>query len=267
MGRLLRRGALEFPPAPAAEQVHRCRSMSELFGDRVGRGARSDECKPTARVSIVKGTEGSAMKKLSLVSGVAATFALGACREERPPEPPMAESEQFEDEEEWEREQAVSEEEQPEAMEEAEPEATSFLIEVDSEIVRRCEGLDADRMVFHRDSMRADSEHRESLQKLAQCVGTGDLADERIAIIGFADPRGRHDYDFERGGERAQSVAQYLGTEGVPRDRMATMSMGEVFAMPEDRETFEFERRVTIRLADEEPGEMRPSPPTATGRG
>ena len=147
------------------------------------------------------------------------------------------------------------------------PEVTSFLLEVDQEIVRRCEGLESNRVVFHRDAERVDAEHRQSLEQLAQCVGTGDLAEERIAIIGFADRRGRHDYDFERGGERAQSVAEFLDREGVDRERIATMAMGEVFATPEDRETFGFERRVTIRLADEDPAEIRPAPPTATGRG
>jgi outer membrane protein OmpA-like peptidoglycan-associated protein len=204
------------------------------------------------------------MKKLSLVSGVAATLALSACREERPPEPP-GEPTPMEEEAPEPEMPAIPEEEEPEPSAEMDPEVTSFLIEVDAEIVRRCENLEVDRMVFHRDAMRTEPEHRQSLEQLAQCVRTGDLADERIAIIGFADVRGRHEYDFDEGGERAQSVAQYLDAEGVPRERIATMSMGEIFATPEDRETFEFERRVTIRLADD--AETRPTAPPATGRG
>lgn len=208
------------------------------------------------------------MQKRNFVYGVAATLALVACREERSPQPPIVEPVPIEDEEPLMEEEppTAPEGEETAAMEEEmDPEVTSFLIEVDSEIVRRCDNLDADRMVFHRDRMRAEPEHRRSLEQLAECVRTGDLAGERIAIIGFADTVGRHDYDFGRGGERAQSVAQYLDTEGVPRDRIATMAMGEVFAAPEDRESFGFERRVTIRLADE--GEARPTPPRATGRG
>jgi outer membrane protein OmpA-like peptidoglycan-associated protein len=205
------------------------------------------------------------MRKLSLVP-VAAALVLAGCREERPPEPPAMEMPAQEEPTEA-PPAAPEEEEEEEPMARLDPEVTSFLLEIDSEIVRRCEGLDAQRMVFHRDAERTDPEHRENLERLAQCVGTGDLAGERIAIIGFADRRGRHDFDFERGGERAQSVAEYLDREGVDRERMATMAMGEVFATPEDRETFGFERRVTIRLADEDPTDVRPPPPTATGRG
>jgi outer membrane protein OmpA-like peptidoglycan-associated protein len=201
--------------------------------------------------------------KLTIVSAVVTALALGACREERPPEPPDA---RFDEVPPPEVSEDLDEEEPPPAMEEEmDPEVTSFLLEIDQEIVRRCDGIESDRLVFHREAMRADPEHRQSLEQLAECVRTGDLAEERIAIIGFADAVGRHDYDFGRGGERAQSVAQYLDAEGVPRERIATMSMGEVFATPEDRETFEFERRVTIRLADE--AETRPTAPPMTGRG
>ena len=52
-----------------------------------------------------------------------------------------------------------------------------------------------------------------------------------ISIEGHADERGTREYNLALGQRRAESVANYLISNGINRDRLITKSYGEVFSL------------------------------------
>lgn len=132
----------------------------------------------------------------------------------------------------------------PEAPEE---ESTRGSIQVDPEIARVC---DLPTAYFEFDSAKIRGTAAQALDALATCFTRGALENREMRIIGHADPRGPVDYNFALGQRRAGSVANYLTTQGVDPNKVATTSMGELEATGRDEASWSRDRRVEILLAD-----------------
>ncbi len=224
------------------------------------------------------------MKKISMFAGVAAMVAVGGCKDEgamtRAPGDPQVVRQEFPD-------SPISEQAQqqpPEmvqqtgeippqgaAIERGEPEMEAqgpdfaaqgpgIGVDVDPLIVERCEGVETTRTFFETDQTELQEQDRQLLRKIAECFGDGELQGQSIAIVGFADPRGEFGYNYELGRRRAQSVARFLAQEGLSDDRMETLSVGEALSSPVGETGYPFERRVAIRLVqDEQPARQQPA--------
>jgi outer membrane protein OmpA-like peptidoglycan-associated protein len=86
------------------------------------------------------------------------------------------------------------------------------------------------------------------LQLLARWLqGSGGT---RVAIAGFADPRGSEPANLALSKARAEQVAQALVKAGVPRSRMTVTGKGEALsqAATGDHDAYALERRVLIEL-------------------
>ena len=57
-----------------------------------------------------------------------------------------------------------------------------------------------------------------------------------VVIQGYCDKRGTAEYNLALGERRAEAVKQYLVSQGVAADRIATVSYGKEYAFPGDTE-------------------------------
>jgi outer membrane protein OmpA-like peptidoglycan-associated protein len=73
-----------------------------------------------------------------------------------------------------------------------------------------------------------------SLDKVAQALK--DQGDRRILIVGYTGPAGVPD-EIALSKRRAEAVAEYLRTHGVPRDKLATRGLGANNPIASDRTT------------------------------
>jgi peptidoglycan-associated lipoprotein len=82
-----------------------------------------------------------------------------------------------------------------------------------------------DRVYFDTDqsSIRADA--RDTLNK--QAAWLKQYTNYPITIEGHCDERGTREYNFALGERRANSVKQYLIAQGIPADRIKTISYGK----------------------------------------
>lgn len=87
---------------------------------------------------------------------------------------------------------------------------------------------------------------RELLDALAKCLMVGSLHGQRIQLIGRADPRGEVEYNMVLGSSRAEAVASYLRSLGVPADQIGVSSRGELDAVGVDEATWALDRRVDV---------------------
>src|SRR3546814_15184938 len=88
-----------------------------------------------------------------------------------------------------------------------------------------------------------------------------------IDIYGHTDSSGSDSYNQGLSERRAASVADYLGTRGVQRARVATMGYGEsqLKCVPETSEADrQCTRRVEIRIAPVTQSEAKAAPSCAT---
>src|SRR6185503_17785545 len=92
---------------------------------------------------------------------------------------------------------------------------------IDAGILSAC-GIESSKAYFEFDSAVLQGAGRDLLDKVAQCVSEGPLKGRSIAVVGYTDPRGTDQYNERLGMSRAQSVSTYLGSKGVPGDKMAT---------------------------------------------
>jgi outer membrane protein OmpA-like peptidoglycan-associated protein len=102
---------------------------------------------------------------------------------------------------------------------------------------------------------------QEQLGRIAHCVTTGPAAGAGLELVGRADPRGTDDYNYDLGMDRADSVAGFLRSHGLPDDRLLLVSRGEQQASPESWK-WVTDRRVTLRLHAD--GSTAPSPVIST---
>lgn len=86
---------------------------------------------------------------------------------------------------------------------------------------------------------------RTKLQAAAQYLK--DHADQRILLEGRCDWHGTAEYNLGLGDRRANAVKKYLGTIGVPADKIETVSKGSLEAVKEaDDATAAKDRRVEL---------------------
>ena len=119
---------------------------------------------------------------------------------------------------------------------------------LDPELMRTC-GMAAPKAFFEFDSTVVEGADNSGLSSLAQCVNTGPLKGRKLELVGHADPRGTDAYNEQLGKSRAESVMDFLTTEGVAAENMATRSEGEKGADVTNPDEWPYDRRVDIRLA------------------
>jgi peptidoglycan-associated lipoprotein len=86
---------------------------------------------------------------------------------------------------------------------------------------------------------------RTKLQAAAQYLK--DHADQRLLLEGRCDWHGTAEYNLGLGDRRANAVKRYLGTIGVPADKIETVSKGSLEAVKEaDDATAAKDRRVEL---------------------
>jgi len=129
--------------------------------------------------------------------------------------------------------------------------ATAGSIQLSNELSSACriQFGDVDRAPkFDFDQSELLPEDREILDQVARCVTSGPLKGRALLLVGRADPRGEAEYNMVLGEHRADSVARYLESLGVPGDKIAETSRGKLDATGTDEETWRKDRRVDIAL-------------------
>jgi peptidoglycan-associated lipoprotein len=86
------------------------------------------------------------------------------------------------------------------------------------------------------------------LDQVARCVTTGPLKGRTLTLVGRADPRGEQEYNMALGSSRANSVAKYLGNDGVAASQLVTTSRGKLDATGTDDAGWALDRRVDVDL-------------------
>lgn len=124
-------------------------------------------------------------------------------------------------------------------------------VRVDGAIAKAC-GIEELTEPHHFDTddaslARAD---RSLLGSLAECLTKGALRDSRVSLVGHADPRGEHSYNFALGEQRASAVRRHLELLGVASDRITTTSRGELDALGQDEQSWAHDRRVDVAVVD-----------------
>jgi outer membrane protein OmpA-like peptidoglycan-associated protein len=95
-------------------------------------------------------------------------------------------------------------------------------------------------------SLSADDVAR--LQKIGTLAGA--IAQVKVRVSGYTDPRGSEGFNAALSQRRAASVADVLSAAGLPADRLVVEAHGEHESTSSDGdlEGYAFERRVTVRI-------------------
>jgi peptidoglycan-associated lipoprotein len=123
------------------------------------------------------------------------------------------------------------------------------LVAIAADIRHACGIGDADAY-FTFDSARLERGDYPALQKLAACFSTGALSGKGMRLVGHSDPRGDAEYNLVLGGRRADGVRDFLVGHGLPSQRVATTSRGELDAQGTDEASWAQDRRVDVKLAN-----------------
>jgi peptidoglycan-associated lipoprotein len=115
-----------------------------------------------------------------------------------------------------------------------------------AEDIRKACGISQVDAYFAFDSSSLEQPARPVLGQLAKCFVSGPLAGREMRLVGHADPRGDDDYNMVLGGSRADTVKTFLMMKGMPTERIATSSRGELDARGTDEATWADDRRVDI---------------------
>ena len=91
-------------------------------------------------------------------------------------------------------------------------------------------------------------EDRDVLQQVADCLIKGPLKGKNVQLVGRADPRGTNEYNLGLGTRRAESVRTYLQRLGVPANRLAPTTRGEIDASGNGEDSWRRDRRVDLKL-------------------
>lgn len=65
------------------------------------------------------------------------------------------------------------------------------------------------------------------IAKIAAVISNNKKSNLVVRVIGHTDERGSDEYNLALGQRRANSVARYMMTKGIPRERMQAVSYGE----------------------------------------
>jgi peptidoglycan-associated lipoprotein len=125
---------------------------------------------------------------------------------------------------------------------------TSGSIHIDAKIVKACGDLPTAHFAF--DSAKIQPDAGAVLDALAQCFVGGPLKGRGMRLIGHADPRGEHEYNFALGQRRAGSVGTYLASKGLDGSRVQSSSRGDTDATGSDEDGWARDRKVDVLLAD-----------------
>lgn len=82
-----------------------------------------------------------------------------------------------------------------------------------------------DRIFFDTDSSSIRSDAQQTLTRQAQWLAR--YPNYQITVEGHADERGTREYNLALGARRAAATRDFLATQGVPRDRIKTLSFGK----------------------------------------
>jgi len=82
-----------------------------------------------------------------------------------------------------------------------------------------------DRVYFDYDQYNLDDADRRALA--TQVTWLKQFPSTRVEVQGHADERGTRDYNIALGDRRAQSVSQYLQSQGIAAGRIQTISFGK----------------------------------------
>ncbi len=123
---------------------------------------------------------------------------------------------------------------------------TSGSVHIDDKILKACGDIPSAHFAF--DSTRIQPDAAAALDALARCFSTGPLKGRAMKLIGHADQRGEFDYNMALGQRRAGSVADYLGSHGMTRGRIAASSRGELDATGTDEAGWARDRKVDVLL-------------------
>lgn len=125
---------------------------------------------------------------------------------------------------------------------------TAYPIYLDPMVATAC-NVDKNKTFFEFNSAKLAPEAKQRLDQIAQCLENGALQNQRVALMGHADPRGREPYNYDLARQRAEKVAQYLHRQGIPPGRMDVVSLGEKFARA-GRQNYQYDRRVAITVGN-----------------
>ena len=109
-----------------------------------------------------------------------------------------------------------------------------------------CESFDAPRFDFESPELAAQS--RPTLERLAKCLLTGSLKGRSVLLTGHCDPRGEAEFNLGLGAQRAETVKLFLVGLGLPNDKIATSSRGELDAKGSDDTGWSEDRRVDVEV-------------------
>ncbi len=127
------------------------------------------------------------------------------------------------------------------------PRSTS-TVQIAADIRKAC-GIAETDAHFPFDSATVLERDRRVLGQLATCFVSGPLAGRGMRLVGHTDPRGDTDFTFVPGGQRADSVKGVLLGQGLPAERVASTSRGELDADGVDEASWRDDRRVDVMLA------------------
>ncbi len=179
--------------------------------------------------------------KISLINTFVFACALGAagCKSQKPPEAPDGTS-------------ATTAGKDPSALLEKHPEKAPSRASINiSDRIRQACGLTDTETHFDFDSAKVPAAADAVLSKLAECFATGPLKDEKMQLVGHADPRGDEEYNYVLSADRAENVKTFLVSKTLGQDRVLTSSRGESDATGTDDESWSRDRRVDVMIAEE----------------
>lgn len=124
-------------------------------------------------------------------------------------------------------------------------------VNVSSEILQQCKiplnsVSEAPKFAF--DESDLDLGDYQMLQLIGQCVSTGPLKGQSLALTGRADSTGTEEYNMSLGARRSATVATYLQRFGVKDNQLKETSRGSLDATGTDPASRQTDRRVDITL-------------------
>jgi peptidoglycan-associated lipoprotein len=125
---------------------------------------------------------------------------------------------------------------------------TSGSLHIDEKIMKACGDVPTAHFAF--DSAKIQLDAAGVLDAIARCFVTGPLKGRSMTLIGHADPRGEHEYNFALGQRRAGSVGTYLSGKSLVASRIQTSSVGDTGATGTDEAGWARDRKVDVLLAD-----------------
>jgi peptidoglycan-associated lipoprotein len=125
---------------------------------------------------------------------------------------------------------------------------TSGSIHIDASIIKACGDIPTAHFAF--DSAKIQPDAAAVLDALARCFVSGPLKGRGMNLIGHADPRGEHEYNFALGQRRAGSVGAYISGKGLDASKVQASSRGDTDATGTDEEGWARDRKVDVLLAN-----------------